>query len=121
MFSGVAGIIVAISCCAAVEKLNPRQSSCPPILLSVDDVLVELMELSRRLVSVDKLYNLAAEAGCEQHFLRYFGTKVLPSKNGEELEFFIGLAKQKLLVAFHEEPVVSGMKVFQDEVICLIY
>ncbi|PKI39576.1 hypothetical protein CRG98_040046 [Punica granatum] len=114
--SGVAGIIVAITCCAAVSKLGPRQSSCASVSLTIDDILVELMELSHRLVSVDKLYNLAAEAGCELLFLTYFGTKILPSKNVEELEFWIGLAKQKLLVAFHEEPVISGLKVFQDEV-----
>lgn len=72
----------------------------------VDDVLFELMELSHRLVSVDKLYNLAVDAGCELHFLTYIGAKVLPCKNIEELEFCIGLAKQKLLAAFHEEPVI---------------
>ncbi|KAK4778379.1 hypothetical protein SAY87_018566 [Trapa incisa] len=114
--SGVAGIIVTISCCAAVENLKHKRLSCPSVSLSVDGVRFELLEIAHGLVSVDKLYNLAAEAGCELHFLKYFGKKVIAYKNMEELEFCIGLAKQKLLSAFHEEPVISDIKVFQDEV-----
>lgn len=74
------------------------------------------MDLSHCLVSVDKLHNLATEAGFEVDFLTHFGAKVLPNKNSEELEFWIGLAKNKLSVAFQEEPTISSITMFQDEV-----
>ncbi|XP_021646763.2 uncharacterized protein LOC110639941 isoform X2 [Hevea brasiliensis] len=106
--SGVAGIIVAISCCAAVAKLGSGRISCPMFTLSVEDVLVELMDLSHSLVEVDKLHQLATEAGFELNFLSHFGAKVLPCNKIEELEFWIGLAQRKLSVAFGKEMVVRG-------------
>ncbi|XP_038716791.1 uncharacterized protein LOC120010155 isoform X2 [Tripterygium wilfordii] len=104
--SGVAGIIVAISCCAAVGKLGPGRISSPLFTLSVEDILVELMNVSYKLVSVEKLYQLASEAGFELDFLSHFGAKVLTGEKGEELEFWIGLAQKKLTAAFHNDGVI---------------
>ncbi|XP_050231686.1 uncharacterized protein LOC126680583 isoform X2 [Mercurialis annua] len=106
--SGVAGIVVAISCCAAVGKLGSGRTSCPKFVLSIDDVLVVLMDLSHSLVEVDKLHHLAIDAGFELNFLSHFGAKVLPCNKIEDLEFWIGLAQQKLSVAFSKEIVVKG-------------
>ncbi|TYI81244.1 hypothetical protein E1A91_D05G140900v1 [Gossypium mustelinum] len=47
--SGVAGIIVAISCCAAVEKLCSEHISCPLSKILVGDAIAELMDLSHGL------------------------------------------------------------------------
>ncbi|KAF4350896.1 hypothetical protein F8388_008078 [Cannabis sativa] len=107
VFSGVAGMVVAISCCTAVGKLGPRRVSCPSSTFSVEDVMVELMDLAHSFVSVEKLHQLATEAGFELDFLSHFGKKVFPSKKSEELEFWIGLAQKKLSVAFHEVTVIS--------------
>ncbi|XP_065866173.1 uncharacterized protein [Euphorbia lathyris] len=104
--SGVAGIIVAISCCTAVGKLSSGRISCPMCTLSIEDVLVELMDLSHSLVEVNKLHQLATEAGFELDFLSHFGGKVLPCNEIEELEFWIGLAQKKLSAAFFKESVV---------------
>ncbi|WRX26357.1 hypothetical protein QQP08_018844 [Theobroma cacao] len=106
--SGVAGIIVAISCCAAVEKLGSDRTSCPLSTMSIGDVLVELMNLSHSIVSVDKLHQLATEAGFELDFLSHFGAKILSSKKSDELEFWIGLALRKLSVAFCKETMIPG-------------
>ncbi|KAF2301177.1 hypothetical protein GH714_020665 [Hevea brasiliensis] len=114
--SGVAGIIVAISCCAAVAKLGSGRISCPMFTLSVEDVLVELMVLSHSLVEVDKLHQLATEAGFELNFLSHFGAKVLPCNKIEELEFWIGLAQRKLSVAFSREMVVRGTENSHEKV-----
>lgn len=76
--------------------------------LSIEDVLVELMDLSHSTVEVDKLHQLATEAGFELNFLSHFGAKVLPCNKIEELEFWIGLAQQKLSVAFQEEIMIKG-------------
>ncbi|OMO66625.1 LETM1-like protein [Corchorus olitorius] len=103
IFSGVAGIIVAVSCCAAVEKLGSERTSCPLSTMSVGDIIVELMNLSLSIVSIDKLHQLATEAGFEHDFLHHFGAKVLRSKRTEELEFWIGLAHRKLSIAFCKE------------------
>ncbi|WCJ40823.1 LETM1-like protein [Euphorbia peplus] len=100
--SGVAGIIVAISCCTAVGKLSSGKISCT---LSTEDILVELMDLSHSLVEVNKLHQLATEAGFELDFLSHFGGKVLPCNEIEEVEFWIGLAQQKLSAAFLKESV----------------
>lgn len=108
IFSGVAGIIVAISCCAAVEKLGSDRTSCPLSTMSIGDVLVELMNLSHSIVSVDKLHQLATEAGFELDFLSHFGAKILSSKKSDELEFWIGLALRKLSVAFCKETMIPG-------------
>ncbi|KAG6665238.1 hypothetical protein CIPAW_02G147400 [Carya illinoinensis] len=100
---GVAGIIVAISCCAAVRKLGSKRTCCHLFTFSIEDVLVQLMDLSHGLVSVDKLHHLATEAGFELDFLTHFGTEVFSGNASEELEFWIGLAQKKLSVAFHKE------------------
>ncbi|CAK7356733.1 unnamed protein product [Dovyalis caffra] len=106
--SGVAGIIVAISCCAAVGKLGSGRISCPLFTLSLEDVLVELMDLSHSIVEVDKLHQLATEAGFELDFLYHFGAKVLPCNKTEELELWIGLAQQKLSLALDKEIEIRG-------------
>ena len=110
IFSGVAGIIVALSCCTAVGNLCYRRTCCP-LTLSIEDALVELMDLSHSFVPVDKLHQLATEAGFEMDLLAHFGTKVFPSKRSEELEFWIGLAQKKLSVAFQEENIFSGRQI----------
>nr|XP_004302877.2 PREDICTED: uncharacterized protein LOC101310236 isoform X2 [Fragaria vesca subsp. vesca] len=114
--SGVAGIVVAISCCAAVAKLGPGRVKCPFFAFSVEDVMVELMDLSHSLVSVEILHHLAIEAGFESDFLSHFGRNVLLSNKGEEVEFWIGLAYEKLSSAFHKESTISGKQKFHDKV-----
>lgn len=99
-----------------MRKLGSGRISCPSFSLSIEDVLVELMNLSYSLVSVDKLHHLATEAGFEEEFLLHFGTKVLPSKNVEDIEFWIGLVQEKLSVAFHRESVISGKQALCDKV-----
>lgn len=106
--SGVAGIVVAISCCAAVAKLGPGRVRCPFFAFSIEDVMVELMDLSHSIVSVERLHHLATEAGFELDFLSHFGKKVLLSNKGEEVEFWIGLAYEKLSSAFHKEGAIPG-------------
>ncbi|XP_017235329.1 uncharacterized protein LOC108209095 [Daucus carota subsp. sativus] len=113
--SGVAGIILAISCCTAVRKLGSGRLSCPSLSESIEDILVKLMNLSYSLVSVDKLHHLAREAGFEEDFLLHFGSKILPSKNTENMEFWIGLVRAKLSEAFHRESVISGKQAFCDK------
>ncbi|KAH9714228.1 LETM1 domain-containing protein [Citrus sinensis] len=115
-FSGVAGIIVAISCCVAIGKLGPGRISCPMFKMSIEDASIELMNISYSFVSVDKLHQLATEAGFEPDFLSHFGKKVLPCNNVEELEFWIGLAQKKLLVAFHRESVLLETKTLHEKV-----
>ncbi|KAH7565269.1 hypothetical protein JRO89_XS09G0177600 [Xanthoceras sorbifolium] len=114
--SGVAGIIVAISCCAAVRKLCPGHISCRLFEMTMEDVLIELMNVCCGLVSMDKLHHLATEAGFELEFLFQFGRKVLPNKNPEELEFWIGLAQKKLSVAFQRETVFLGTQNLHEKV-----
>ncbi|XP_052174392.1 uncharacterized protein LOC127789538 isoform X2 [Diospyros lotus] len=114
--SGVAGIILAISCCAAVKKLGSGRVSCSLLSASIEDILAHLMDLLHSLVSLDKLHHLASEAGFEEDFLIHFGKKVLPGKNIEEVEFWIGLVQKKLSTAFHRESVISGKQIFCDKV-----
>ncbi|XP_071731902.1 uncharacterized protein [Rutidosis leptorrhynchoides] len=114
--SGVAGVIIAISCCTAVKKLGSGRISCPQFSASIDDALVELRDLSRDLVSVDKLHQLAIEAGFEEDFLSHFGKKVIPSKNVEDVEFWIGLVHEKLSFAFHRESVITPNQPIIDKV-----
>ncbi|KHG17401.1 Mitochondrial distribution and morphology 38 [Gossypium arboreum] len=114
--SGVAGIIVAISCCAAVEKLCSEHISCPLSKILVGDAIAELMDLSHGIVSVDKLHKLATEAGFETHFLSHFGAKVLSGKKSDDLEFWIGLAQRKLSVAFTKETTIPGKLAFNSKV-----
>lgn len=117
MFSGVAGIVVAISCCAAVGKLGSERVTCPSFTFSLQDVMVKFMDLSHSLVSVEKLHQLATEAGFERDFLSNFGKKILPNKKIEDLEFWIGLAQKKLSIAFHRETMNPGGQTFPDKVI----
>ncbi|KAB2612872.1 hypothetical protein D8674_035188 [Pyrus ussuriensis x Pyrus communis] len=84
--SGVAGMVVAISCCAAVAKLGYGRVKCPYFAFSLDDVIVELMDHSHSLVSVERLHNLATKAGFELDFLSHFGRKVLLSNKSEEVQ-----------------------------------
>ncbi|XP_020986275.1 uncharacterized protein LOC107463883 isoform X3 [Arachis duranensis] len=108
--SGIAGIIVAITCCTAVVKLGCGRIRRPIPVLCFEDVLVKLMDFSLSLASVDKLHQLATEAGFELNFLLHFGKKILPSEKTEELEFWIGLAHKKLQKAFSEESIMSNKK-----------
>lgn len=101
---------MAITCCTAVVKLDSGRISCPLLILSFKDVLVKLMDHSLDLASVDKLHQLATEAGFELDFLSHFGRKILPSEKIEDLEFWIGLAHKKLLKAFHEESIISNQQ-----------
>ncbi|GFZ04186.1 hypothetical protein Acr_16g0008100 [Actinidia rufa] len=48
----------------------------------------------KKLGAVHKLHSLATEAGFEEDFLLHFGTKILPGKNIEEVEFWIGYLKR---------------------------
>ncbi|KAI3521569.1 hypothetical protein L1887_11040 [Cichorium endivia] len=114
--SGVAGVILAITCCTAVRKLGSDRITCSQFLASIDDSLIDLRDLSRDLVSVDKLHDLAIDAGFEEDFLSHFGKKVLPSKNIEDVEFWIGLVKKKLSLAFHRESVIKPDENFIDNV-----
>ncbi|KAK4267421.1 hypothetical protein QN277_024204 [Acacia crassicarpa] len=111
--SGVAGIIVAITCCTAVVKLGSGRISCPLLISFFEDVLVKLMDHSLDLATVDKLHHLATEAGFELDFLLHFGKRILPSEKIEDLEFWIGLAHEKLLKAFHEESIISNIENLQ--------
>ncbi|XP_073299314.1 uncharacterized protein [Primulina huaijiensis] len=113
--SGVAGTIVAITCCAAVGKLSWR-ISCSLFSKSIEDALIELITTTRDLVSVDKLYHLATKAGFEEDFLTHFGGKILPSKNVEDLEFWIGLVQRKLFTAFRRESVTKGKHILSNKV-----
>lgn len=117
-FSGIAGMVVAISCCAAVEKLGPRRVTCSSCKFSIKDVMVEFMDRAHSLVTVEKLHQLSNEAGFESDFLTHFGRKIVPSKKSEELEFLIGLAQRKLSVAFHKEIINSEGQAFSDKVDC---
>nr|CAN60664.1 hypothetical protein VITISV_007188 [Vitis vinifera] len=74
------------------------------------------MEYAGSLVSVDKLYQLATEAGFEREFLYNFGTKIQLSQKSEDVEFWIGLAQKKLAKAIRRESVFSGLQTFQDKV-----
>ncbi|XP_027906879.1 uncharacterized protein LOC114166358 isoform X2 [Vigna unguiculata] len=114
--SGIAGIIVAITCCSAVVKFGSRHICCSLLVLSLEDVLVKLMDFSPNLASIDKLHQLATEAGFEQDFLYHFGGKVFPSEKTEDLEFWIGLAHKKLLKAFNEESITLKKQNFQQKI-----
>ncbi|KAK7389570.1 hypothetical protein VNO78_24722 [Psophocarpus tetragonolobus] len=114
--SGIAGIIVAITCCSAVVKLSSKRVCFPLHVLSLEDVLVKLMDFSLNLASLDKLHWLATEAGFEPNFLSHFGGKVFPSETTEDLEFWIGLAHKKLLKAFSEETITLKKQNFQQKI-----
>ena len=105
----------------AIGKLGSGHISCPLFIPSIEDALIELMNWSHSLVSVDKLHQLATEAGFEQEFLYNFGTKILPSQKSEDVEFWIGLAQKKLAKAIRRESVFSGLQTFQDKVSSVIH
>ncbi|KAJ0074990.1 hypothetical protein Patl1_34217 [Pistacia atlantica] len=115
-YAGSAWIIVAISCCAAVGKLGPERIVCPTFKVSIEDISVELMNISGSFVPVDKLHQLATEAGFEPDFLSHFGKKVLLDENTEELEFWMGLAQKKLSIAFYREGLLCGTKNLHEKV-----
>ncbi|KAI4355606.1 hypothetical protein L6164_004363 [Bauhinia variegata] len=104
--SGVAGIIVAITCCTAVVKLGSRSRFFPLLVSRLKDVLVKFMDFSLNLASLEKLHQLAIGAGFELDFLSHFGRKILPSEKVEDLEFWIGLAHKKILKALQEESII---------------
>lgn len=109
-------MILAISCCAAIRKLDAGRISRPLFCISIEDALVELMILSHNLVSVDKLHYLASEAGFEEDFLSHFGRKILSCSNMEDVEFWIGLVQKKLSAALHRESVITHKHTFHDKV-----
>lgn len=107
---------MSISCCAAVGKLSSGRITCPLLTFSIEDVMIELMDLAHSFVPVEKLHHLATEAGFEMDFLSHFGKEVLSSKRSEELEFWIGLAQKKLSTEFHNFNVTSGGQTCHDKV-----
>ncbi|XP_022843036.1 uncharacterized protein LOC111366519 isoform X2 [Olea europaea var. sylvestris] len=117
---GIAGTIMAISCCAAVGKLGSARISCPLFSNSIEEASIELMTMSHSLVPLEKLHHLATEAGFEDNFLSQFGSKILPSKNVEDTEFWIGLIQRKLSTALHRESVTSGRHISKVQESCLI-
>ncbi|KAL8465948.1 hypothetical protein ACS0TY_035160 [Phlomoides rotata] len=114
--SGIAGTIMGITCAVSVGKLSSGRISCSLYSDSIDRALAELMTMAHDLVSLDNLHHLAIEAGFEQDFLSHFGSKVLPSKNSEALEFWIGLVHRKLSVALERESVIKGRHNISDKV-----
>ncbi|KAK4428126.1 hypothetical protein Salat_1581600 [Sesamum alatum] len=114
--SGVAGTIMAISCCAAVGKLDLGRISCSFFSNSIEDAMIELMNMAHDQVTVGKLHHLAIEAGFEEDFLSHFGSKVLPSKTIEDIEFWIGLVQEKLSAAFRRESVIKARDDLSDKV-----
>ena len=97
-------------------KLGAWRICCPLLVLSLEDILVKLMDFSLNLAPVDKLHRLATEAGFELNFLSHFGGNVFPNEKTEDLEFLIGLAHKKLLKAFCEESITSKKQNFQQKV-----
>lgn len=99
-----------------MRKLGTGRLSGPSLSVSIENILVQLMDSSYTLVSMGKLYHLASEAGFEEEFLLHFGTKILPTKSIEDIKFWIGLVQKNLCVAFHRESVISGKQVYCDMV-----
>ncbi|OVA08574.1 LETM1-like [Macleaya cordata] len=112
--SGVAVIILAISCCIAIKNLGAGRISCPMFTLSIPQIVGGLMDLSHKLVALDKLHSLASEAGLEQEFLAHFGAKVVLNNTSQEVVFWIALVQKKLVLAFHRESVLSDMQAFHN-------
>lgn len=117
LLSGIAGTIMAITCCAAVGKLGSGRISCSSLSNSINQTLIELMTMASDLVSIEKLHSLATEAGFEEDFLSHFGSRVLPCKNSEDIEFWIGLVHRKLSVALERESVINGRHDLSGKVI----
>ncbi|KAL0341994.1 UNVERIFIED_CONTAM: hypothetical protein Scaly_1862000 [Sesamum calycinum] len=107
---------MAITCCAAVGKLGSGRISCSFFSDSIEDAMIELMNMAHDQVTVDKLHHLATEAGFEEDFLSHFGSKVLPSKTIEDIEFWIGLVQEKLSAAFQRESVIKARDDLSDKV-----
>lgn len=116
LLSGIAGTIMAITCCAAFGKLGSARISCSSLSNSIDQTLIELMTMASDLVSLEKLHSLATEAGFEEDFLSHFGSRVLPSKNSDDIEFWVGLVHRKLSVALERESVTKGRHDLSDKV-----
>ncbi|XP_057790637.1 uncharacterized protein LOC131007750 isoform X2 [Salvia miltiorrhiza] len=114
--SGVAGTAMAMTCCACIQKLGSERISCCLFSDSIGDALFDLMDATNNLVPLDKLHFLATEAGFEEDFLSYFGSKILPHKNVEDVEFWIRLVQRKLCAAFHRESVASNTRILSNEV-----
>lgn len=107
---------MAISCCAAVGKLSFRRITNALPTFSIEDVMIELMNLAHSIVPVEKLHHLATEAGFESDFLSHFGKEVLSRKRSEELEFWIGLAQKKMSVEFRNFNVTRVGQTLHDKV-----
>ncbi|KAG6418298.1 hypothetical protein SASPL_120501 [Salvia splendens] len=115
-FSGVAGTVMAMTCCAGIRKLGSEKLSCCIFSDSIAEALFQLMDATHSLVTLDKLHSLATEAGFEEDFLSYFGSRFLPHKNVEDVEFWICLVHRKLCAAFHRESVASKTRILTNEV-----
>ncbi|KAL1559089.1 hypothetical protein AAHA92_09472 [Salvia divinorum] len=74
--SGVAGTVMAMTCCAGIRKLGSERISCCLFSDSIAEALFQLMDATNSLVTLDKLHSLATEAGFEEDFLSYFGKSV---------------------------------------------
>lgn len=119
-FSGVAVIIVAISCTIAVQKLCAEHISRPLFTHSFLDMIGELMELLLGFGSMDKLHTFASKAGFEQEFLAHFGSKLLNHKTSSEVVFLVSMAWRKLVVAFQREGVVAKLQIFHNNKVGLM-
>ena len=107
---------MAMTCCAGIRKLGPEKLSCCSFSDSIAEALFDLMDATNSLVTLDKLHSLAAEAGFEEDFLSYFGSRILPHKNVEDVEFWICLVHRKLCAAFRRESVASNTRILTNEV-----
>ncbi|KAI3463316.1 hypothetical protein Pfo_019979 [Paulownia fortunei] len=96
--------------------LGSGRISCSLFSNSIEEALIELMTTTHGLVSFDKLHHLANEAGFEEYFLSHIGSKILPNKNVEDVEFWIGLVQRKLSTAFHRESVTKGRSIPSNKV-----
>ncbi|GAA0161899.1 secondary carrier transporter [Lithospermum erythrorhizon] len=112
--SGVAGLILAISCCSAIRKLRLGRISSS-FSVSVEHAVNELMTAADGLISISKYYNLATKAGFEEEFLCHFGRKILPNENIENLECWVELIEKKLSLAFDRECIFTNKPSVYDK------
>lgn len=115
-FSGVAGTVMAMTCCAAIRKLGSEIISCRVFSDSIEAALLELLDSANSFVCLDKLHQLASEAGIEVDFLSYFGSKILPNKSVDDVKFWICLVQRKLSTAFHRESVTNNALILSNKV-----
>ncbi|KAG6415780.1 hypothetical protein SASPL_123198 [Salvia splendens] len=108
--------VMAITCCAGIRKLGSERLSCCVFSDSIAEALFELMDAANSLITLDKLHSLATEAVFEEDFLSYFGSRILPHKNVDDVEFWICLVQRQLCAAFHREIVASNMRILSNEV-----